>query len=274
MVPRDGANEDHVMEIALEAGAEDFKTDEHGFEILTEPAKFEAVHTALEQLTAQHPVGDWRVRLLVDRHGAARTECKPLEPARSEVSVVLAAAPIDSSCEALYYKTTAREVYAPHESPLPGIFDTLLFNERDEITEFTKGNVIAELDGQRFTPPVSCGLLPGVLRAEMLAQSHVRAERGATCYRTGRCRLPNSYLYDKEIIPRVQQYIRMDGRFDDTSVWILGERRLVTLMGCVKTKEQAQEMERTILLVDDVMGVVNYLTVGTQGKAKYEAAKP
>lgn len=49
VVPRDGANEDQVMEIALEAGAEDFKADEHGFEILTEPAKFETVHTALEQ---------------------------------------------------------------------------------------------------------------------------------------------------------------------------------------------------------------------------------
>src|SRR4026209_2765848 len=47
VVSRDGANEDRVMEIALEAGAEDFKADEHGFEILTEPAKFETVHTAL-----------------------------------------------------------------------------------------------------------------------------------------------------------------------------------------------------------------------------------
>ena len=49
VVPREGANEDQVMEIALEAGAEDFKADEHGFEILTEPAKFETVHKALEQ---------------------------------------------------------------------------------------------------------------------------------------------------------------------------------------------------------------------------------
>ena len=49
---------------------------------------------------------------------------------------------------------------------------------------------------------------PEITRAEMLAQSHVRAERGATCYRMGRCRLPNSYLYDKEIIPRVKKAIR------------------------------------------------------------------
>lgn len=49
VVPRDGASEDEVMEIALEAGAEDFKSDEDGFEILTDPAHFEAVHKALEQ---------------------------------------------------------------------------------------------------------------------------------------------------------------------------------------------------------------------------------
>jgi YebC/PmpR family DNA-binding regulatory protein len=49
VVPRDGASEDQVMEIALEAGADDFKADEDGFEILTDPSHFEAVHKALEQ---------------------------------------------------------------------------------------------------------------------------------------------------------------------------------------------------------------------------------
>ena len=48
IVSRDGATEDQVMEIALDAGAEDFKADESGYEILTEPAHFEAVHKALE----------------------------------------------------------------------------------------------------------------------------------------------------------------------------------------------------------------------------------
>ena len=48
MVAREGASEDAVMEIALEAGAEDFKAEPEGFEILTEPANFEAVHKALE----------------------------------------------------------------------------------------------------------------------------------------------------------------------------------------------------------------------------------
>jgi hypothetical protein len=114
---------------------------------------------------------------------------------------------------------------------------------------------------------------PGFTEEEVRKEAHVRAQHGTSCHRVGRCRLPNSYLYDKEIIPRVQQYIRMDGRFDDTSVWVLGERRLVTLMGCVRTKEQAEQMERAVLLVDDVMGVVNHLQVGTQDRPKYELAK-
>ena len=111
---------------------------------------------------------------------------------------------------------------------------------------------------------------PGITQSEMPALAHIRAQHGTSCHLSGRCRLANSYLYDKEIIPRVQQYIRRDGRFDDTSVWVLGERRIVTLMGCVKTKEQAVEMERSVLLVDDVMGVVNQLQVGTRAKPRYD----
>jgi transcriptional/translational regulatory protein YebC/TACO1 len=36
------------MEAALEAGAEDFQADEHGYEVLTDPAQFESVHRAIE----------------------------------------------------------------------------------------------------------------------------------------------------------------------------------------------------------------------------------
>jgi hypothetical protein len=114
---------------------------------------------------------------------------------------------------------------------------------------------------------------PGFTEEEVRKEAHVRSQHGGSCYRAGRCRLPNSYLYDKEIIPRVAQYIRQDGRFDDTSVWVLGERRIVTLMGCVKTKKQAQELERAVLLVDDVMVVVNHLQVGTTGQPKYRVRK-
>jgi YebC/PmpR family DNA-binding regulatory protein len=48
MVSRELAGEDALMEAALEAGAEDFKTDSNGYEIVTEPGQFEAVHKAVE----------------------------------------------------------------------------------------------------------------------------------------------------------------------------------------------------------------------------------
>ena len=48
IVSTENASEDKLMELALEAGAEDFKSDAHGFEILTEPANFEAVHKKIE----------------------------------------------------------------------------------------------------------------------------------------------------------------------------------------------------------------------------------
>jgi YebC/PmpR family DNA-binding regulatory protein len=48
VVPREGADEDQLMEVALEAGAEDFKADAHGYEILTEPGQFEAVNRHIE----------------------------------------------------------------------------------------------------------------------------------------------------------------------------------------------------------------------------------
>jgi YebC/PmpR family DNA-binding regulatory protein len=48
IIPREGANEDQVMEAALEAGAEDFKSDSDAYEILTDPGHFEAVLKQIE----------------------------------------------------------------------------------------------------------------------------------------------------------------------------------------------------------------------------------
>lgn len=48
IVAREGVAEDALMEVALEAGAEDFKADAGGYEIVTDPAHFETVHRAVE----------------------------------------------------------------------------------------------------------------------------------------------------------------------------------------------------------------------------------
>ena len=100
---------------------------------------------------------------------------------------------------------------------------------------------------------------PMIAEAEMRIQAHVRIERGTRCFLSGRCRLPNSYLYDKEIIPRVEKAILADGRFADTSVWAEGQRRWVSLKGCVRSKEQAKALEQLVRQLDDVEAVINQL---------------
>ena len=100
---------------------------------------------------------------------------------------------------------------------------------------------------------------PMITEAEMRAQSHVRAERGTSCFIAGRCRLPNAYLYDQEIIPRVKKAILADGRFAKTSLWVQGERRWVWLKGCVNTRAESETLEKLVRNVDDVEAVINEL---------------
>lgn len=128
-------------------------------------------HLALDQVRAIHSNGSWRVRLLLDCHGSFRTECTALaSPATGDdLLVVLAKTAVESADERLQHKTTQRGIYDAHRLPA-GCYDTLLWNERNELTEFTRGNVVVEMDGRLLTPPLHCGLLPGTLRAEMLSQ--------------------------------------------------------------------------------------------------------
>ena len=102
---------------------------------------------------------------------------------------------------------------------------------------------------------------PVITQADMRAAAHTRAERGTSCYQSGRCRLPNAYLYDKEIIPRVQKAILAAGRFSETSIWVEGQRRWVWLKGCVRTRSERIALERLVRNIDDVEAVIDELVV-------------
>ncbi|HEY2627970.1 MAG TPA: BON domain-containing protein [Usitatibacter sp.] len=117
----------------------------------------------------------------------------------------------------------------------------------------------AQATGSIASCPVPEG--PLATEAESRVEAHGRAERGTRCYLEGRCRLPNSYQYDKEIVARVKKSIADNGHFKDTSVWVLGQRRWVFLKGCVRSKEQSAELERWVKGVDDVERVINELAV-------------
>ncbi|MDB5763883.1 MAG: transport-associated protein [Herminiimonas sp.] len=102
---------------------------------------------------------------------------------------------------------------------------------------------------------------PSITEVEARAQAHWRVERGTSCFQTGRCRLPNAYLYDKEIIPRVKKAIDADGRFAETSVWVEGQHRWVWLKGCVRKQADSDALERLVRSLDDVETVINELVI-------------
>jgi para-aminobenzoate synthetase/4-amino-4-deoxychorismate lyase len=112
-----------------------------------------------------------RVRLLVDRDGRVRVEQTPLEIPPSIMQVRLGAQPIDPAETFLYHKTTNRFVY--EAARLPDCDDVVLWNASGEATESTIANLVVQVGGRRVTPPVVCGLLPGTMRAELLAAGEI-----------------------------------------------------------------------------------------------------
>lgn len=133
-----------------------------------------ALDAALEQYVKAYERETRRVRLLVSPEGAITLEGTPLveQPAVSQPFAV-AKRPISSTNPFLFHKTTERAIYQVHKNEFPDAFDVLLWNERGELTEFTIGNLVVEIDGEKLTPPVGAGLLAGTLRAELLAQGMI-----------------------------------------------------------------------------------------------------
>jgi len=130
-----------------------------------EPAVREAIASAQQA----HVRGCWRLRLLVDRDGVPRVECTAhTREQKAPWRLAFARDPIDEHDLFLRNKTTRRDVYERARSAQPDVDDVILWNARREVTESTIANVVVEIDGRRYTPPIACGLLPGVFRAELL----------------------------------------------------------------------------------------------------------
>ena len=130
----------------------------------------------LHKLAVQHTEGVYRVRLTVSATGQLDAQAVVLETTEQPILFNISELPIESmgrEHEFIVHKTTRREHYENRLRVVPGVFDTLLINERGEITEFTRGNVALKLNGKWLTPPISCGLLPGTYRADLLARGEI-----------------------------------------------------------------------------------------------------
>lgn len=131
------------------------------------------VRAALEGM----PDTPLRVRLTLDATGVVRVETGPLPPSRSVWRIGLASAQLSATDPWLGVKSTNRATYDAARAALPVTLDEVVFlNERGEVCDGAITTLFFDRGQGMRTPPLSCGLLPGVLRAEMLAQGMVREQ--------------------------------------------------------------------------------------------------
>jgi len=115
-----------------------------------------------------------RVRILLSRFGELKSEARSFQADTRIFKVCLTRHPIQSNDVFLYHKTTQREAY-DNGLIVPQVYsDVLLYNEKNELTEFTIGNLVVEMNGELFTPPISCGLLGGTFRASLLEAGQIK----------------------------------------------------------------------------------------------------
>ena len=136
----------------------------------------DAARQTLESLVRTLDGQRYRIRLLQYRNAAPKLEHDVIpEPASVTPPVVgLAPEPIDPENPFLYHKTTRREIHEQARRSVAGCDDVLLWNPDGFLTETSIANIVVEVDGQRVTPPVSCGLLCGTYRQWLLDRGEVR----------------------------------------------------------------------------------------------------
>lgn len=133
-----------------------------------------AIRNQLMWYASTYSGGKWKIRLLVEKDGQYHCEAKQIfDNPKGKVACTLTNEPVSSDDTFLYHKTTNRSVYEKAKANHPDVYDVLLWNEKYEVTEFTGGNVVVQMNGQLFTPPVECGLLAGTFRKKLIDSGEV-----------------------------------------------------------------------------------------------------
>ncbi len=120
-----------------------------------------------------------RLRLLLDKAGVVQISSTPFCSSDKKVQLGFSSIKIHSDDPFIYHKTTNRKIYETAAKSIENCDDVILVNGKNEVTETTIANIVIEKNGGKFTPPMECGLLPGVFRDHLL-NSGVIEERVIT----------------------------------------------------------------------------------------------
>jgi 4-amino-4-deoxychorismate lyase len=127
-------------------------------------------------LGAGRAEGAERLRLTLDRDGRVGVTATPFVPVTGPWRIGLAAERLASGDPWLRLKTTRRAAYDRARAALSGLDEALFLNERGEVCDGTITTVFFDRGAGLCTPPLSSGLLPGVLREELIESGACREE--------------------------------------------------------------------------------------------------
>ncbi|SFF82901.1 para-aminobenzoate synthetase / 4-amino-4-deoxychorismate lyase [Halobacillus alkaliphilus] len=127
----------------------------------------------ISEITSLHREGLHKVRMLVDQEGNPEIECRTLDEFPSALEAELADQPVDEQDPFLFHKTTHRKVYEKHQKKSRMV---LLWNQKGELTEFTIANLVVKFNGEFYTPPISCGLLSGTYRKQLIEEGKLKEQ--------------------------------------------------------------------------------------------------
>jgi para-aminobenzoate synthetase/4-amino-4-deoxychorismate lyase len=149
------------------------------------PSDRAAIAQRMEKVARHLPDRPHRVRVLVGRAGNISIQAKPLDQpghfATPEHAPALTASVdqqhTDPDSLFLYHKTTRRLIYQRARKRYPIGDDVLLVNTRNELMEFTNGNLVLRCGTEWLTPELASGILPGVFREKLIADRIIRPAR-------------------------------------------------------------------------------------------------
>jgi len=140
------------------------------------PCSLTKIQNALKKYTTTL-TGKIRLRLLLQSDGEIILEHRPLVAVKTTRPVIaISDYKTQSDDPFLCHKTTRRKLYDEEckRQVSRGYFDIIFRNEKDQITEGAISNIFIKIKEQYFTPPISCGLLPGIGRQIMIKKLKAR----------------------------------------------------------------------------------------------------
>lgn len=157
----------HAARLAQSSTALGFAFDAAAFEA----ALWQVKADIRQQQGANEVTRVFRVRIDLAHDGALKISWAPLPPLAERVGLIWSDQRLRSDAPLLRHKTSARSLYdtAIDQAMALQAFDSLFCNERGEVCEGARSNIFVREGARLLTPPLRCGLLPGVLRSVLLA---------------------------------------------------------------------------------------------------------